>query len=649
MLGLKLREEFLGQQMRNAAIELSTSDDEGAAQKPPNEILSITYPTTDVQIALKAISQKRTGHPIILMGGRGRGKSHIMAVMHHAIKTPEIVDKWLDDWASELETVAMRDIHPIEGFVPISEPVHNYEYPLLWELLFDRHPKGEYFSGQFALMKQPFPPRTLLESMFEAKPTCLILDEFQTWYVGLPDKDPKTGYLLKQWAYNFIQNLSEIATDRPEILILVISVLDNQNDAFQQLHRQSPVLIDFHGPTAKEDRKRLLMHRLFENRRQIAPSQINDVAGVYGDERIRLLHQDKTEVEKQRLHSETFECWPFSPELLDLLEDHILLSQAAQETRDLIRILAQVYKSQGNIAPVITPADFSVDGSSEEVQTLVDSIADQVSLERLREIAQRNLEAVTDAGDLTPHARGLLSSIWMRSLTPGPSKGGRPVDLHLDITRDQAVDDNVFQAEMAILVETSFNIHSDDAYGGRLWFGINENPRSKVRASAKNDKLWQIGAVVSGGQSTYPCKDIDYIRDTMRHILSPETSQAASRAIVLGPKWRTDPWNEVDELEKPGKWDRPILLVIPEQINSGTETIDECLGRWLAEHVNKRRNTVRFLMPASGNIGLFQDKDLINLARCSYLCSISGWGADATYKALHQEFDRPFRQLLEKM
>ena len=68
---------------------------------------------------------------------------------------------------------------------------------------------------------------------------------------------------------------------------------------------------------------------------------------------------------------------PFSPELLDLLEDHILLSSVAQETRDMIRILAQVFKSRGDSVPFITPADFFVDGDSEEVQTLVDSISVQ--------------------------------------------------------------------------------------------------------------------------------------------------------------------------------------------------------------------------------------------------------------------------------
>jgi hypothetical protein len=101
MLGLKLREEFLGVHMPGTAIALRTSDNQGAAQKSPDYILSITYPTADVQTALKAISKKRSGCPIVLMGDRGRGKSHIMAVMHHAIQSPGIVENWLKDWSAK--------------------------------------------------------------------------------------------------------------------------------------------------------------------------------------------------------------------------------------------------------------------------------------------------------------------------------------------------------------------------------------------------------------------------------------------------------------------------------------------------------------------------------------------------------------------
>jgi hypothetical protein len=647
MLELKLRGEFLGEHMPGTAISLRTPDNQGAAQKSPEQILAITYPTADVQTALKALSTKTRRRPIVLLGDRGRGKSHIMAVMHHAVQSPEIVETWMRDWGTRLGCEELKSASLVKGYIAISEPVHNHEYPLLWNLLFDRHPRGDFYRGQFAAKKQPFPPRTLLEKMFEEKPTCLILDEFQKWFDGLSNEPGDEGIKYSTWAENFIQNLSEIANDRPEILILAISVLDNTTDAFQQVHRQGPLVIDFQTPSAKQDRQKLLLHRLFENRRNIPDLNIAAAASAYASERFRLLYPNKSDSEKDRIRQEVFRCWPFSPELLTVLEDHILLSAAAQETRDMIKILAQAYRSRGEQVPILTPADFLVDGTSDQVQTLIDSIADSTSHDQLRRIAQRNLEAVLHSEVNVPNARELISAIWMRSLSPGKGNGGNPSAIHLDITRGIPIDDNAFQAELALLIENSVNIHGDEIPDGPLWFTVNENPRSRVRATAKNPKLWQIGATPAPGQSIYPGMDVAYLRRTLRHILVPETTQPTSRVIVLGPNWKTAPWSDLEENDQPDKWDRPILLVVPDQLEGGPSGINACLGPWLAKHVQKRRNTIRFLLPASDALSLYQDEELLYCARCSFLCSREGWGSDFTYNALHRDFDRQLRAALK--
>ncbi len=49
MLDLKLRAEFLWTHISSTAISLRTSDNQGAAQKSPDYILSITYPTADLE------------------------------------------------------------------------------------------------------------------------------------------------------------------------------------------------------------------------------------------------------------------------------------------------------------------------------------------------------------------------------------------------------------------------------------------------------------------------------------------------------------------------------------------------------------------------------------------------------------------------
>jgi hypothetical protein len=313
----------------------------------------------------------------------------------------------------------------------------------------------------------------------------------------------------------------------------------------------------------------------------------------------------------------------------------------------MIRILALVFKSRGDSVPFITPADFFVDGDTEEVQTLVDSISSQADQDKLRQIAQRNLDAVRSTGVTVPHARELISAIWMRSLSPGKVKGGSPRVLHLDITRTTAIDDNAFEAELALLVENSVNIHGDQVPDGPLSIGMNENPRSKVRAFAKNDKLWDVAAIPAAGMTVYPGKDITHIRETLRHIFTPDTVESPSRIVILGLNWQTDPWSDVDEFDKPAKWDRPVLLVIPEQIVGDSADIGACLGAWLANHVQKRRNTIRFLLPAKDAQGMFSDRELVYSARCSFLCSKKSWGNDDVYRNLFKDFDNPLRQALK--
>jgi hypothetical protein len=96
------------------------------------------------------------------------------------------------------------------------------------------------------------PPFELLVELFQKKPAVLILDEFQNWYDGLPDK--KAGIPAKNWAFGFIQNLSELAQDYPELLALIVSVRNSSTDAYQQIHRINPKIVGFKGPSAKLER-----------------------------------------------------------------------------------------------------------------------------------------------------------------------------------------------------------------------------------------------------------------------------------------------------------------------------------------------------------------------------------------------------------
>ena len=640
MLNLSLRKEFQGKNMPGTTIALHRGNSQGAIDKTPDEFLKITYPTADVIKALKTVRENRDGGPVVLMGGRGKGKSHLMAVMHHAINSPEVTENWLNNWADTLSDESLRNITIAKGFAAISETVNDNEYPNLWELLFAKHAQGQFFKGKFAESGQHIPSKKLLEEMFVSQPTCLILDEFQSWYDALPDE--YKGIKVKDSAFSFIQILSEISKDRPDILMFIVSVRNNQTEAFKQIHRQTPTLIDFSGETAKKDRQNLILHRLFENRLQIPESDVIELTSAYARERFRLLSSTKGSGNAQKDVDEVCACWPFAPELLVLLEDQILMASAAQETRDMIRILAMVFKSKGETTPVITSANFSVEGDSTEVQALVDSIAQDTDQEKLREIAHRNLTEIRDSGANIPKRSEMISSIWMHSMAPGRLRGVKVADLQLAISANGIIDDNEFRLQLGLLVENSVNIHND-INNQIYWFEQSKNTKTEVRVAAKNDNLWAVNADPNN-RLNHPGKDIEWLIKTMRKCFINESTQAPSDVIILGPHWRNDPWIDVEEHQQPAKWQKLVLLVVPGAF-SGNAQINAELGKWLKDRVSKRRNTVRFLIQ-DGSKDIFADQEMLFAARCSYLCSNEAWGSAPEYRAIRSEFDKPLMETL---
>jgi len=641
-LPLELRPEFRTAHMASTAIELRNRHNSGWAQREPGELLDITYPTADVQRALTAISTAATGKPIVFLGQRGRGKSHIMALLHHAFESPEQVEAWATGWGATPGLEPLRKLKLQRGFVAISETVSNQEYTNLWDLIFDRHPRGSYFRGKHAASGTSLPAKSLMQDLFAENPTALILDEFQTWYDGLQDDPSDTGPKRKQWAFNFIQILSELAKDRPDLLMLIVSVRNTETEGYRQINRITPVVIDFKGDTAKDDRRKLLLHRLFLNRSQFTNSLIEQTVRAYADERARLLQENKSEAERLRLKADVTEAWPFAPELLSLLDDHVLMTDAAQDKRELIRILAELYRARGAEVPILTASDFHVDSQSGGVATLVDSFATSAGQERLREKAIRNLEALTAAGVEAPHARSVLSGIWIRSLSPTGVLGATRQDLQLDVTRAVAIDDNAFTAELMTIVENSFNIHEVAGAEKRFCFKNEENPRAKVKASAKNDRLFEPETATPSGLLPV-MKDQLFIRDTLQHELrTPDgASEPPARVIVLDPNWETAPWANVPAGDHPERWDKPVLIVLP----VAPANVDATLGPWLKQHVPIKRNMVRFLLPKTGTMPLYDDPSIRHIARCTHLAKL--WKEnESVYSELFRTFDKELRREL---
>lgn len=630
MLGLTLRKEFQGKRLKGTAIELANEKNTGATQVPAAEFLEITYPSGDLLKAIEAIGPDQ-GRPLVLIGERGQGKSHLMAVLYHALKDPKACSAWLKTWGDRLQNKKIGAL-PLRSEVHVvAESLHKQRYKFLWDLLFEQHPHGQFIRGKWEGMgdkKTDVPPEALILELLKKQPTAILLDEFQTWFDGQTNTKQ---YPWKVWAFNFIQVLSEIAKEHPELLVLVVSVRDGTTDAFQQVHRVNPSTVDFKGPNAELDRRRLLLHRLFENRLQVPAIDIEKLCASHVTEYLRL--HEVAPAEHDRKRRDFIEFWPFAPHLMQLLEDQVLVATAAQETRDLIRILADLFKARGEAYPVLTAADFRLDDANSGIAALLDSVANQHHA-TLRDKALRNLSAVKDAvpdfATTVPHLPEVIGALWLRSLAVGNLAGAEPRTLHVDVTRAKPVDDNAFQVELATIVDNSFNIHQD---GDRLVFREEENPQAKLMSYARNDRLFTDAS------------DFAQLQREIRYVIGgTEEVAKAFRVIVLSKDWLSSPWQGLDESEHPERWDERLpIIVLPEE----PDRFDERLGRWLKDQVSKRRNTMRFLLPKAGTTNAYIDRDLVVLSRA--ILKAQEWRAQSPeYGKLQTKYQHDLRAILKQ-
>ena len=134
MLGLTLREEFRGKRLKGTAIELSNDTNTGATQIAAQSFLEITYPTHDLLKGIEAVGPDQ-GRPVVVIGERGLGKSHLMAALYHAVNDAASTGAWLNSWSTTLGYPQIAKIGLRSGMQVIGESLHRQRYKFLWDLL----------------------------------------------------------------------------------------------------------------------------------------------------------------------------------------------------------------------------------------------------------------------------------------------------------------------------------------------------------------------------------------------------------------------------------------------------------------------------------------------------------------------------------
>lgn len=635
MLNLKLRSEFSSEILRGTTIELSNESRSGATQMEAKDFFEITYPTNGVLKAIESIAPGK-GKPIVILGDRGIGKSHILAVLYHVVMNPDLASDWMNNWFHKLRiSIPIPEIR--RDCLVIAESVHKHNYSKLWDIIFNNHPNGDLIRGRWQAANTPVPSENLLRELFRMKPVFLILDEFQTWYDSLTETAENPD---KSRAFNFIQTISEIATKDPSLFCLVVTVRNGESDAYQQIHRVDPIRIDFKGAGSPEqmqlERRNMLLHRLFENRATVAEPEIENLIRIHYSENLRLLNVPASESEK--LKKAFLSSWPFSPDLLKLLEDQILIATDAQETRDLIKILANLWKSRGDKSPVLTAADFLIDAEgTSAIGSLLDSVANSRH-RNLRDKAFRNIigvkEGIADFEHKLPNLSKIIASLWLRSITVESYIGATKSQIQLDITGDSRIDDNSFEVEVNTIVENSFNIHK---IGESFLFKEEENPSSKLLASARNEREFANG------------EDKEYLKKEIEYFILGEMSGNQYRAVALPANWNRDPWGEVSPEKKPGNWEEKVtFLVLPHSLDKikNSESPEVLLGSFLKNHIEKYRNLMIFILPVNGSENIYADSEFIIRARASMLAE--KWAREnSQFAKYHKSYQKELRELIK--
>jgi hypothetical protein len=234
--------------------------------------------------------------------------------------------------------------------------------------------------------------------------------------------------------------------------------------------------------------------------------------------------------------------------------------------------------------------------------------------------------------------REVISSIWVRSLSAVQAGGATRREVQLDLTSTIPVDDNAFTAELAEIVENSFNIHESGLHEKRYCFRLPENPESKLKAWARNDRAFDPQTAAAPGLMRIG-RDQEFLCKFLNHYLkTPDLArELPSQVVVLDVNWENAPWANIQQQDQPASWTekgKPVLIVLPcsPQDNSGV------LGPWLVNHVPQNRNMVRFLLPKADQLNIYTDRSIVITARCALLAR--EWQqAEPQYRDLQKKFE----------
>lgn len=365
----------------------------------PDYIFNITYPTDEIKNLIEAVNAKLKGERIEgffeLLGGYGTGKSHILVLLYHLFKNPKKAEEWLKKIGSSMKLPADATV---AAFSLIDEPP---EY--LWEPIF----KGLNREDLLEKVKL-FPGTTLLkEALKDKNIVVLIIDELESWYRSVKDK---------QSNLNFLQVLAEVACEKGSKLLVFCALYHEVPEIKAVFDRVNPYKVDL---TLSKDRPKIITFRLIK---EIHKDKVLEIVGGY------ISHYQKSRVPMLLQEEKMRECYPIHPALMETLLDKYSSSINYQNTRGVLCLLSSALMKNYEHIDLLLTSDIDM---GEE---------DLLSLDReLVENAQKDAEFIDKLRELDSEdkmlARKMLNVILLHTFGLEKNMGASENDVILGVLR----------------------------------------------------------------------------------------------------------------------------------------------------------------------------------------------------------------------
>jgi hypothetical protein len=333
------RDEVIDGQFQGVLQAHKVGSDQDRLENDADRLFSMTYPSNALQTAFDHVDNKLRGRDnqggITLSGPYGAGKSHGLLVLYHMFNSPNVAQKWVDEWnvSLNLPESSKATIHSTS----------ETDADLIWEPIFEDLGREDILDD----IKR-YPTTEHLERLTEEEPVAIFFDEIETWWESFDESENEE--LLERNEF-FLQHLFEVANDPQEDLFAFATLLDKSQDIKRIVNRTNPYAVDMNDTG---DREQIILHRLFETRQDdVDEKAVRDVVSEYVDHYNYPIEID----EPKRYENRMVETYPFHPELLDLLDDVYDAGRERQSVRGVMNVLADTVRRKYDETDLLITCD----------------------------------------------------------------------------------------------------------------------------------------------------------------------------------------------------------------------------------------------------------------------------------------------------